>query len=146
VLVVAAFDCVDLKLTVLDACLDEELEALDDLELERLVLLDVDLGKEAEALNDVELCWLVGVGVELDNFGLLLEELVVVDLDVHVTPVIVAEWVLALVEELEVEDHTAFELDEHWPVIEGTASIPEPIATRCCPQLAAFAIRMLLFP
>ena len=72
-LVVAAFDCVDLKLTVLDACLDEELEALDDLELERLVLLDVDLGKEAEALDDVELCWLVGVGVELDNFGLLFE-------------------------------------------------------------------------
>jgi hypothetical protein len=73
VLVVAALDCVDLKHTVVDACLDEELEALDDLELERLVLLDVDFGKEAEALDDVELCWLVGAGVELDNFGLLLE-------------------------------------------------------------------------
>jgi hypothetical protein len=53
---------------------------------------------------------------------------------------------LLLVEELEVENHTAFELDEHWPVIEGTASTPDPIATRCCPQLAAFAIKMLLFP
>lgn len=69
-----------------------------------------------------------------------------VDIDVHVTPVIVAEYVLLLAEELVVEDHTAFELDEHWPVIEGTASTPDPIATRCCPQLAAFAIKMLLFP
>ena len=34
VLVVASFDCVDLKLIVVVAHLDEELEALDDLELD----------------------------------------------------------------------------------------------------------------
>lgn len=124
--------------------LDEEVVAgteFDDFE----VLVDAVVGLLVVELEDFE--ELVEEGllvVELEDFELVVLTLV---LEIVLLAVIFEELELLLLLEddaLEVELLFVDEVVEvQAPTIEGTASVPEPIATTFVPQLAAWAMRML---